>query len=150
MQLHALHSANKGFSAHFGKYARFKSSRLKRTRHRHGCVPVAQQLDIYDDVDSFANQPGRTQQPCAICMRPLCARLCESGGAEKLSRLWNGWSDGTMMRLKAFDAANLWYLQWTMSMTRLLTDGGIPLDAMHRYAPIFNLSTREMVKIDPL
>jgi hypothetical protein len=28
------------------------------------------------------------------------------------------------------------YLQFTTSIIRLLTDGGTPLDAMHRYAPM--------------
>ena len=40
-------------------------------------------------------------------------------------------------------------LQWTMSMIRLLTDGGTPLEAMHKYGPMCSRFTRVMLKTLP-
>lgn len=42
------------------------------------------------------------------------------------------------------------YLQCTISMTLFETVGGIPLLAMHKWAPILSLSTREIENDDPL
>lgn len=36
-----------------------------------------------------------------------------------------------------------------MSMILLLTVGGTPLEAMHKYAPICNLFTLDMFKVEP-
>lgn len=41
------------------------------------------------------------------------------------------------------------YLQWTINITRLLTVGGTPFEAMQRYALICNLFTRDMVNVGP-
>lgn len=43
-----------------------------------------------------------------------------------------------------------WYLQWTISITRLLTDGGIPLLAMHSIAPMLSRSARDIENEEPL
>lgn len=40
-------------------------------------------------------------------------------------------------------------LQCTMSIILLLTVGGTPLDAMHRYAPICKRLTRVMLNTEP-
>jgi hypothetical protein len=37
---------------------------------------------------------------------------------------------------RSTQTVNLFHSHCMMSMIRLLTDGGIPLDAMHRYAPM--------------
>jgi hypothetical protein len=37
-----------------------------------------------------------------------------------------------------------------MRLTRLLTDGGMPLEAMHKYAPMCSRFTLEIVNGDPL
>lgn len=42
------------------------------------------------------------------------------------------------------------YLQWTINITRLLTDGGIPFEAMHNIGPMLSLSAREIENDDPL
>lgn len=44
---------------------------------------------------------------------------------------------------------NRHYSQWTINIMRLLTEGGIPLDAMQRYGPICCLLTRVIFKIGP-
>lgn len=41
------------------------------------------------------------------------------------------------------------YVQCTMSMILLLTVGGTPFDAMHRYAPICRRLTLVMLKTGP-
>lgn len=46
-------------------------------------------------------------------------------------------------------AAYVKYLQCTMSMIRLLTVGGTPFDAMHKYAPMCSLLTRVMLNTEP-
>lgn len=38
---------------------------------------------------------------------------------------------------------------WTISTTRLLIEGGTPLDAIQRYAPIWRRDTFEIVKFSP-
>lgn len=41
------------------------------------------------------------------------------------------------------------YIQWTWSISLLLTDGGTPLAAMQRYAPISDLVTFDKIKDSP-
>lgn len=41
------------------------------------------------------------------------------------------------------------YLHWTMSIMRLLIDGGTPFEAMHKYAPMCSRDTFEIVKVSP-
>ena len=41
------------------------------------------------------------------------------------------------------------YLHWTLSMMRLLSEGGIPLEAMQRYAPICRRDTRGSSRTSP-
>lgn len=41
------------------------------------------------------------------------------------------------------------YLQWTINIIRLLTVGGTPFEAIHRYAPMCNRFTRDMVNVGP-
>lgn len=66
------------------RYARFKCSRLKRTRHRHGCVPGrTATLDIYDDVNSFANHPGQHTTTVHDLLAPAMCLAMRIGRALK-------------------------------------------------------------------
>lgn len=41
------------------------------------------------------------------------------------------------------------YVQWTVSIILLLTEGGTPLEAMQRYGPMWSRLTRDMLNVAP-
>lgn len=60
---------------------------------------------------------------------------------------WNATSSHLFYVTLKFIDKYVEYIQWTINVMRLLTVGGTPLEAMHRYEPICCLVTRWNVRI---
>lgn len=122
----------------------FNNSSVDVRAFANDCVCVGSCLSLHSEVASHL------QLRCSFSSFKRCLRASMSVKAwqcsfvipfaiqgimnENAKILWRWQKEEKWFKIlhKSYLLRLNYYLQWTMSITRLLTDGGIPFDAMHK------------------